>query len=316
MTAPGPLATAPAGTLAHEALFYTDDEAFLAGTLPFVEAGLEAGEPVLVTVPPQRLEQLRAGLGGREAQVRFLDMAVVGRNPNRLLPWVLRAFVDEHRPRPVRILVEPIWPGRAPVEIPSCVAHEALINVALGSCPASVLCPYEVAALPAGIVRYAERTHPVVVQVTERRFSGGYAEPGDILQLLNQPLPEPRSTPEELVFEAGGLALVRQMVAERARAAGLPADRIADLQVAVNEVATNTLAHATGPGTLRVWAERDRLICEIRGPGHISDWLAGRVRPAADSDRGRGLLLANRLCDLIQTYTQPESTVTRLHVRA
>jgi hypothetical protein len=57
------------------------------------------------------------------------------------------------------------------------------------------------------------------------------------------------------------------------------------------------------------------MICEIRGPGHIGDWLAGRIRPAADSDRGRGLLLANRLCDLIQTYTRPESTVTRLHMR-
>jgi hypothetical protein len=121
--------------------------------------------------------------------VRFVDMSEVGRNPNRIVPWVLRAFVDEHLPRPVRTVGEPIWPGRAPEEIPACVAHEALINVALGSYSATVLCPYDVAALPAGIVRYAERTHPVVVHGTERRFSGGYAEPADVLDLLNQPLP-------------------------------------------------------------------------------------------------------------------------------
>jgi anti-sigma regulatory factor (Ser/Thr protein kinase) len=172
-----------------------------------------------------------------------------------------------------------------------------------------------VAQLPAGIRRYAERTHPTLSAGDKRWPSGGYTDPGDILELLNQPLPEPRGTPEMLVFEANGLARVRHVVADHARQAGLAADRVADLQVAVNEVATNTLAHAAGPGTLRVWSEGDRVICEVRGPGHIVDWLAGRVRPAVDSESGRGLLLANRLCDLIQTYTRPESTVTRLHMR-
>ncbi|HEU5108717.1 MAG TPA: sensor histidine kinase, partial [Micromonosporaceae bacterium] len=248
------------------------------------------------------------------AAIRFVDMAEGGRNPNRILPWVLRSFIDEHLPRPVRIVGEPIWPGRSPEEIPACVAHEALINVALAGCAATLLCPYD-ASLPGGIRRYAERTHPCLIEGDDHRTSSGYTDPDSILELLNQPLPEPRNAPEVLVFEANGLARVRHMVAERARHAGLDAERVADLQVAVNEVATNTLAHAAGPGTLRVWLEGDRVICEVRGPGHIGDWLAGRIRPAADSERGRGLLLANRLCDLIQTFTRPETTVTRLHMR-
>jgi anti-sigma regulatory factor (Ser/Thr protein kinase) len=304
--------------LMHEALFYDGPDAYLAGTVPFVEMAAKSGEPTLVAVPNRRLHFLRDRMRAvldMDAPVRFVDMAEVGRNPNRILPWVLRAFVDEHLPRPVRIVGEPIWPGRAPEEIPSCVAHEALINVALAGCSATLLCPYDVSGLPSGIRRYAERTHPYVMDGDDRRTSGGYTDPNSILELLNQPLPEPRNPPELLVFEANGLARVRHLVADRARQAGLSAERIADLQVAVNEVATNTLAHAAGPGTLRVWSEGDRMICEVRGPGHIGDWLAGRIRPAADSERGRGLLLANRLCDLIQTYTRPESTVTRLHMR-
>lgn len=310
MTTPRPTAA----SLTHEVLFYLDAEDYLAATVPFVLAGAEANEPVLVAVPGHGLELLRTRLAG-VTNVSFVDMAVVGRNPNRILPWVLRAFIDEHLPRRARIVGEMIWPGRTVDEIPSCVAHEALINVALAGSAATILCPYDVGSLPETIRRYAERTHPRVVDGRRRRTSATYTDPGDMLEQLNQPLPEPTAPPETLVFEANGLARVRHLVAERARQADLPAERVADLQVAVNEVATNTLAHATGPGTLRIWLDDDRMVCEVRGPGHIGDWLAGRVRPAADSERGRGLLLANRMCDLIQTYTRAESTVTRLHMR-
>lgn len=305
----------PKVTLAHEALFYEDVDTLLAGTVPYVSAAAAAGDPVLIAVPDKRLDLLRDALAEVVDRVRFVDMSQVGRNPNRILPWVIRAFIDEHLPRSVCVVSEALWPGRAAEEVPACVAHEALTNVALAGCAATVLCPYDVSALPPGIRGYAERTHPVVTAAGQRRTSGCYTDPDDLLELLNQPLPEPRVAPDVLVFEANGLARVRHLVADRARQAGLSPALVADFQVAVNEVATNTLAHAIGPGTLRVWMADDRVVCEVRGPGHITDWLAGRVRPPADSDRGRGLLLANRLCDLIQTYTRPESTVTRLHMR-
>jgi anti-sigma regulatory factor (Ser/Thr protein kinase) len=111
-----------------------------------------------------------------------------------------------------------------------------------------------------------------------------------------------------------GLRGVRLLVGEQARAAGLAADRTGDLQVAVNEIATNTLVHGGGPGVLRVGREPDRILCDIRGPGEITDWLAGRVRPTDHSTSGRGILVANRLCDLVQTYSGPTGVTTRLHM--
>ena len=49
----------PAGAsgFRHDALFYSDDDEFLAGTLPFVLNGVDSGEAVLVVVPEPRLTQ-------------------------------------------------------------------------------------------------------------------------------------------------------------------------------------------------------------------------------------------------------------------
>ena len=36
--------------------------------------------------------------------------------------------VDAHPDKHVRVIGEPIWPGRSDLEYPACVQHEALIN--------------------------------------------------------------------------------------------------------------------------------------------------------------------------------------------
>ena len=42
--------------------------------------------------------------------------------------------------------------------------------------------------------------------------------------------------------------------------------------------------------------------------------LAGRIEPQTRHTRGRGLWLANQLCDLIQIRSVPEGTQARAHV--
>jgi hypothetical protein len=41
----------------------------------------------------------------------------------------------------------------------------------------------------------------------------------------------------------------------------------------------------------------------------------GRLRPPVDSAGGRGLWLANQLCDLVQVRALDEGNVVRLYVR-
>ncbi len=241
-------------------------------------------------------------------------MADVGRNPNRILPFVLRAFAQEHQSRRVNIVGEPIYVGRLPEEIDPCVQHEALINVAFDGIEASILCPYDVAQL-ADMVPYAEATHPIVVDGGDRRASRGYAEPDSVVAGANQPLAQPARVDEALIFDVHSLAVVRRLVGQHAELVGLSAERIGEIQLAVTEIASNAVTHTgTGAATLRVWAQPDRLVCEVESSGQILDIMAGRVVPGLDSLRGRGLLIANRFCDLVQTYTTPEGTVTRLHM--
>lgn len=109
---------------------------------------------------------------------------------------------------------------------------------------------------------------------------------------------------------------VRRFAASRARLAGLSPDRATDLVIAVAELAANTLAHTSGPGTLTVWVADGELICQVQDSGEIIDPLAGRRRPdPTDPSRGRGLWVVRQVCDLVEMRTGPSGTTIRLHMR-
>jgi anti-sigma regulatory factor (Ser/Thr protein kinase) len=80
-------------------------------------------------------------------------------------------------------------------------------------------------------------------------------------------------------------------------------------------VSTNSVQHGGGHGTLRLWIERG-VVCEVRDGGRLSDPMLGRRRPGTEAAGGRGMWLANQLCDLVQVRSFPNGTVVRLHVRA
>ena len=102
---------------------------------------------------------------------------------------------------------------------------------------------------------------------------------------------------------------------DQATAAGLSADRAADLVVAVNELATNTLEHGGGTGTLTAWRTDAYLVCEVSNHGHLRDPMAGRRTPVPTAVRGRGLVTVHLLCDLVRVYTRPGHTAVRVHMR-
>jgi anti-sigma regulatory factor (Ser/Thr protein kinase) len=80
-------------------------------------------------------------------------------------------------------------------------------------------------------------------------------------------------------------------------------------------VLTNSIRHGGGGGTLRIWQEDDRLVCEIEDRGRLSDPLADRRRPDPEQPNGRGLWMANQLCDLVQLRSPAHGTIVRLHMR-
>ena len=65
---------------------------------------------------------------------------------------------------------------------------------------------------------------------------------------------------------------------------------------------------------MSIWRDNGTLLCEVRDGGHLDDPLAGRQPPAHGQLNGRGLWMANQLCDLVQIRSLPDGNVVRLHV--
>ena len=300
----------------HEALFYGGEEGFLEGTLPFVRDAVWADEPVLVAVSKARADALKRELGGDAEAVHFADMAELGRNPACIIPaW--HEFVQEHGKggRPMRGIGEPIWAGRTDAELTECHRHESLLNLAFANTPAFwLLCPYDKQALPDAVLDEALRTHPYVAERNESRQNQGYVSPEVAPGPFHGELPPPAESPAEMTFRRERLRVVRAFVSEYSARRGLPAERTADLVLAVNELATNSVLHAGGAGMLRMWQENGTLVAEVCDEGRLQDPLLGRARPAPDQASGRGLWLVNNLCDLVQMRSLPSGTVVRLHM--
>jgi anti-sigma regulatory factor (Ser/Thr protein kinase) len=302
----------------HEALLYSGDDGFLAGTVPFLSEAIDAEQPALVVVSEARIAMLRAALAGWGDYVLFADMATVGRNPARIIPaW--REFLDLHATdgRPVRGIGEPVWPARTAAELVECQRHEALLNVAFAeSSPWWLMCPYDVDALAPTVLDEAARSHPFI-----RRAGGNGALPSSYFRAeemstthSSAPLTEPTRCLESLRFTAGQLALVRGRAKARAAQFGLTESQLDDLVLAVHEIAANSVRHGGGVGQFRLWRDGRSLVAEISDRGTIDDPLAGREHPGASSERGRGLWIANQVCDLVQIRTYPTGTVVRLYV--
>jgi anti-sigma regulatory factor (Ser/Thr protein kinase) len=280
----------------------------------FVRIGQRLGEPVLLAQPRPQLERLAAELGEPE-DVTFLDMSVKGRNPGRILPWILHAFSRRHGGRPVRIIGEPIWPGRTPLEYPACLQHEALINYALRDMAVTVMCPYDITGLTVQMVRDAHRTHPLTMdRAGAVRPTAGFDEE-ELKALLDQRLAPPPGDAVPLSFTGSGLRLVRQLAGTVARANGLPTERVEDFTYAVNEAATNAVRHGGGEGTMRLWTEHDHLAADVHSPEPLPDPVAGRLQPDVTASSARGLPLINHLCDLVRWSGDDDGTRVRMWMR-
>jgi len=300
---------------AHPGLLYHDPEQYLAETTAFVRTALAGGHPVLVAVPGPNLRLLRTALADVADRVRFADMAVAGRNPGRIIPGVLLQFVAAHPGQRVAIIGEPIWPSRTEVEYPACVAHEALINAVFADRDAAILCPYDAAHLGRPALEDAWRTHPTMLDGSGLQPSPWYTDPLATAARFNLPLPPAPADAQSMPYESElALMEVRRFVAGQAARAGLTGDRLDDITVAVNELAANTIEHTPGGGTLTIWTEPGYLICQVDDQGHLADPLAGRVPPPAHRAGGRGLILANQLCDLVRIHAARGRTAIRLHM--
>lgn len=307
--------------LVHEALFYRDAEDYAISVRRFLLQGFELAEPALVAVPGSHVDVLRSVIGPETDQVQFVDMTQVGRNPGRIIPAVLYAFIQAHPQRRVRIVSEPVWPGRSAAEYRAALQHEALVNIALTDHEAAIMCPYDHHGLDTAVLAQARQTHPVLIEGAQQKVSADYRDPRAVADDSLRSLPDPPEWWGDMVVfsSASDLRAIRYFVEARALRAGLGFDRVRDLCLAVNEVATNTLTHTRAAGVLSLWQDSvtGSLVCEINDSGQLADRLVGRIPPSPWELHGRGLILVNGLCDLVEIPTGQIGTGTtvRLHMQ-
>lgn len=299
----------------HEALFYEGSDDFVEWAVPFLQDGVAEGDAMLVVVDDLKIRRLTGALGLDASAVDFRPMPAVGRNPARIISaWT--GFVEDQAAtgRGLRGIGEPVWPERNAIEMDECFRHEQLLNVAFaGPGRWTLVCPYDSTTLSAPVLDQASRSHPVVRRGAVVQDSAEY-DGLDRCRSHEGELPEPTGPVLEIQFSsADAIRSLRLACESQATRSGV-ADRAPDIGLALTEVATNSLRYGGGHGRARMWSDELGFCCEVSDEGHITDPLAGRRSPRLFETGGRGLWLANQMCDVVQIRSAPGRTVVRLRL--
>jgi anti-sigma regulatory factor (Ser/Thr protein kinase) len=292
----------------HEAVPYEGEDDFVScGTALAEDAGAHDAQ-LLFLLTAAKTAALRDALGDRSPDVTYVAMDEPGRNPARLLA-LLEAFRAQAGGRRCVSVNEPVLAGVSAAAVAEAQFGESVLNApALQSWPMSVHCLYDAERLDETSRSDMHRTHPSV-----QGEDGNSAYEPDLAGLLfAAPLPAAPPAARRRDVRGTGLGAVREFI--RAAAAELVPDRREDLVLAANEIVTNSLQHGGGECRVSVWVEANSVVCEVRDAGRITDPMVGRLAPARDARAGRGLWLANHLCDLVQVRSSQDGTTVRLFV--
>jgi hypothetical protein len=261
-------------THGHGAAVVSTQDELLAAALPFLEAGLRAGDLVALTCPPETVALLSRELGEKAAAVESDPrMSLLGsRAPDALTMcrrYLERAVAGGAAGGSGRLrVVAEVDFGGDPADWREGQRFESVYNRLLGDAPVSAICLYDRRRLPAAVVESAAATHPQLVRGTDWSASSGFQDPGVYIPSLPLPrAPAEAGDPVFTVANAPTLAGLRHQLG--AVLAGLVPDRDQqeDLHLAASEIAANAFRHGVRPVSARVWADGDQIVCVISDRG-------------------------------------------------
>jgi anti-sigma regulatory factor (Ser/Thr protein kinase) len=92
-------------------------------------------------------------------------------------------------------------------------------------------------------------------------------------------------------------------------------DRVPFVLLAVSELASNTLRHSSGPGTLRLWSDEKSLFVQVSDTGSLPGAAVAATPsfPGKSAEGGYGLALAGEFSD--EMHIHPGPAVIRLRLR-
>jgi anti-sigma regulatory factor (Ser/Thr protein kinase) len=297
--------------LRHQAFFYEGVDAFVSETLPFVEEGLRDGDPIVVVAKTNNLAALREGLGDEAERVSLHDAQTWYSSPGKAFSACLEFVGANSDASRIRAIGEVNWPVDWAEGIDEYAHYEAVFNVIAREAPVYVVCPYDVSALPDAIIAHARATHPEIRTVGNVHPSDEFVDPDEYCSRLANRLHT--APPGKAIEVTSDLAELRYVVGTHALDANVPRQRIAELLLAVHEIAVNALTHGGGTAIARLWTDERRFVCDIENEGAgLSETTAGYVPPDPGGEGGRGLWLARQVCDLVEVLSRGGTTRVRL----
>jgi len=301
--------TSDVTTFRHNALVYESTDEYLARVVPFLKAGIEAGEGAVVAHMKAGIAMMREALGAEAAHVTFFDVSAAYTRPARTLAAYHSVFVEQLRKTPMLRAVADVQFGPDPDEWDLWTGYEAMFNRSFEHLPAWVLCSYHANGTPDPIIEGVWQTHPEVVAGDGWTASDHYEDPDHLLRRLT-PKPAPLTGLRPIPFgrDAEGLReqLVRELATEKINDA-----QSLDLLLAATEIANNAMQHGGGIQEVRVGRARGRFVCEIvdRGNG-CDDPAAGYLAPREGI--GAGLWVARQLTWRIEFFDSPTGFTARI----
>jgi anti-sigma regulatory factor (Ser/Thr protein kinase) len=295
--------------LRHNALVYESQDEYLARAVPFLKAGIEAGEGAVVAHTRPGLAVMREALGPDAARVTFVDVSGAYTRPVRTLAAYHKVYVEQLRRTPTLRAVADVQFGPDPNEWDLWTGYETVFNRSFGHLPAWVLCSYDANGTPDPVIEGVWQTHPEVVADDIWKRSDRYEDPDHLLRRI-APAPPPLTGLRPIRFGRGAEELREQLARE------LAADKMSeaqslDLLLAATEIANNAMQHGGGIQEVRVGRARGRFVCEIvdRGDG-FDDPAAGYLAPREGI--GAGLWVARQLTWRIEFFHSPTGFTTRI----
>jgi anti-sigma regulatory factor (Ser/Thr protein kinase) len=299
----------------HETAFYESDDDFRAIVVPFLQGGVEAGEPTVVALNDRNAALVRAELPA-DSEVAFLPGVDQYTRPATTIAAFRKLFaahVDAGATQ-IRAVGDVPHPGTG-TDWDWWGRYEAVVNHAYDDFPLWGMCPYDMRTTPDHVLDEVRRTHPNVASIDDRHDTNPLFEdpaefllrrdgaPADPLQQRSPAVELPNASPAE----------ARAATKAACRASGIDSTTTDDLVVAVSEVMTNALLHGRPPTRFRLWTSAERAVATVTdaGPGP-ADPFVGLLPVAPDAASGRGLWVAHHLCDHVTLHRDDGGFTVRL----
>ncbi|WP_103350760.1 sensor histidine kinase [Amycolatopsis sp. CA-128772] len=297
----------------HAAVHYTSDAELLAVAVPFLERGLAAGEPTVVSLEPERAELVRSALPAA-ARVDYLAAGDLYARPAA----AIRSYRD--------MMAGFVAGGAAGIrifgELPQAAIdtswdwwarYEAAVNHAYDEFPLRSICAYDIRTTPRHVLDDVARTHPFVATPDGGHHTNtGYIDPLSFLTVQRPLTPLPIELTEPWVELADPRPSVARRAVVAAGPATLPEGELDDLVLAVSEIVDNALRHGRPPVRVRIWADAEHVVVAVHDSGEGPDDPFAGLLPADRRVGGRGLWIAHQVCAQVTLHHDETGFTVRL----